>query len=195
MRSKFPTREQLMAMPIRRLRNIDIAEQDEELVVQEILNAKLAKLPPERKHNVRVPDIKTPAEEKYWQKKIDDANAQAKRRTLKNRFEDSDVQTTPHVLTEGDLEENPELEDEGLKPGDTIGLPIEDGQLDIQPSQESAPEVNQDAQPAQNSNENDENIEGKVRCIACGSKSNRHKKDCPTLLKDQSNANTTQDSA
>ena len=79
MRTSFPTREELCKLPLHSLRNIDIKEKDEEELVQEVLNKRLASQQivgePIR---LKVPDIKTKEEEEYWQKKVDEANAKNK---------------------------------------------------------------------------------------------------------------------
>lgn len=75
MRASFYTRDQLAAMPLKILRNIDIKEKDEELLVQEIVNAKLAKMPPENVALNRASDItdfKSSEEEQAFQKVIDE---------------------------------------------------------------------------------------------------------------------------
>ena len=92
MRSEFPTREQLGAMPIARLRNLDIKEKDEEELVQEILSLRLS-LSPEavREIQIRVPDIKTAEEEAFWQKKVDEARLQASEAiAIQGKIEDTE---------------------------------------------------------------------------------------------------------
>lgn len=73
MRGSFPTREQLGAMTIKQLRNVDIREGDEEAVVQEILNQKVRVAPLEMTINFGTDktDIKTVEQEAEMQEVID----------------------------------------------------------------------------------------------------------------------------
>ncbi len=81
MRASFPSRDQLSAMSLERLRLVDVYEKDEEELVQEIINSKVELMPLSGDvYRGDVPDIKTPEEEAEWQKKIDE-RAQAKRPT------------------------------------------------------------------------------------------------------------------
>ena len=65
-------------MSIERLRLIDIKEKDEEDMVQEIINTKVAASPPVGDvFRGDVPDIKTPEEEAQWQKVLDEREAAA----------------------------------------------------------------------------------------------------------------------
>jgi hypothetical protein len=73
MRGSFPSRDQLSGMSIQRLRLIDIQEKDEELLVQEILDAKLTKEPPAGKvFRGDIPDIYNGEDEAKYQKVIDE---------------------------------------------------------------------------------------------------------------------------
>lgn len=59
-------------MSLHRLRSFDIKERDEEELVQEIINLKVAANPPEMPIVTSdVPDIKTPEQEAEWQAKLD----------------------------------------------------------------------------------------------------------------------------
>jgi hypothetical protein len=146
MRITFPTREQLDAMSISRLRGIDIAEKDEELLVQEIINRKTAALPPdpEKIKSNDVPDISTPEEEEKWQKILDERRAAVKARSIVN------VDALP--------------EDEGIT---------------NQPSQESVPENAQVTATDASAITSVPLEDTGIKCEVCGSKSSRHKKDCP----------------
>jgi len=63
-------------MPIIRLRHLDITTKEEEELVQEVLSSRLSQMPQVSVEvNIRVPDIKTVEEEKFWQAKIDEARA------------------------------------------------------------------------------------------------------------------------
>jgi hypothetical protein len=151
MRSSFPTREELSTYSITKLRLIDIHEKDEEELIQEILNAKLAVSPLEQPVYVGdIPDIKTPEEEAKWQKIVDERTA-AKRPTI---FQ----QTVENIESE------------------------EVVNIDNQLTPENSPEVIQET-PVQVEEEEIE-MEGlTVKCLLCGAKTKRHKKECPTLLK------------
>ena len=76
MRQKFPTREELLVMPVQRLRLLDITDKDEEDLVQSVLNQKEHNAPLMEKLNIIVPDIKTKEQEDHWQKIIDEKTAQ-----------------------------------------------------------------------------------------------------------------------
>jgi hypothetical protein len=61
------TRENLMTMPIVKLREIDIYEKEEEDLVQEVLQVKLVRAPravPIK--NLHIPDIFNKEDEKIW---------------------------------------------------------------------------------------------------------------------------------
>lgn len=135
------TREELESMTIRQLRLIDIRDKEEEEIVQEILNKRLAAKRPEVKINRSdAPDIKTPEQEAAYQKVLDEREARIKGRLLgteapqtpsdvSNSEVNSPIDNTPmvdHVLDQEDLDENPELVAEGLKVGDVVRIPAED---------------------------------------------------------------------
>ena len=70
------TKEQLMAMPLNKLRLIDINSKEEEDLVQAVVRLKEVQNPPQTPVNVLdVPDIKTAEEEAKWQKILDDRRA------------------------------------------------------------------------------------------------------------------------
>lgn len=81
MRSTFPTREELLAMPLSRIRRVatDIQDKDEEELVQEVVNIKRIDEPAEGIiYRNDVPDIRTKEEEEKWQKIIDERTRKAK---------------------------------------------------------------------------------------------------------------------
>lgn len=62
------TRDELMDMPLIALRGLDIESPEQEMLVQEIVNIKLATLPIQQPiFRNDVPDIQTPQEEARWQ--------------------------------------------------------------------------------------------------------------------------------
>lgn len=68
------TREELEKLPLKVLINIDIANVDEEKMIQEIIQAKTVVLPSTIKFNKIVPDIKTLEDEARWQGEINKFN-------------------------------------------------------------------------------------------------------------------------
>ena len=81
MQNSFPSRDTLCAMSAERLRLVDVADRDEELLVQEILDSKLSVVPATSKvYTGDVPDIKTPEQEKEWQAKLDERAAKIRER-------------------------------------------------------------------------------------------------------------------
>jgi hypothetical protein len=79
MRNSFPSRDQLCAMSLDRLRLVEIKEKDEEDLVQEIINSKTVATPSVQKvYRGDVPEIKTPEQEKVWQEKINEREAKIK---------------------------------------------------------------------------------------------------------------------
>jgi hypothetical protein len=70
------TKEQLMEMPLNKLKLIDISSKEEEALVQAVINLKTIDIPPQTPvYNLDVPDIKTAEEEAKWQKIMDDRRA------------------------------------------------------------------------------------------------------------------------
>jgi hypothetical protein len=68
----FPSMEELMAMPLYRLKLLDISTAEEEAMVQTAINAKVQNSPaPSLNKPLHIPDIKTVEEEKYWQGVVD----------------------------------------------------------------------------------------------------------------------------
>jgi hypothetical protein len=80
-RSSFPSRDTLNAMSLDRLRLVDVVDKDEELLIQEIVDAKTSKIPAMQEVYIGdVPDIKTPEQEKEWQAVLDKRAAKIKAR-------------------------------------------------------------------------------------------------------------------
>jgi hypothetical protein len=70
------TKEQLMAMPLNKLRLIDINSKEEDDLVQAVVRLKEVQNPPQTPVNtLDVPDIKTAEDEAKWQKILDDRRA------------------------------------------------------------------------------------------------------------------------
>ena len=70
------TKEQLMELPLAKLKLIDISSKEEEALVQAVINLKTIDIPPQTTvYNLDVPDIKTAEEEAKWQKIMDDRRA------------------------------------------------------------------------------------------------------------------------
>ena len=66
------TKEELQAMPLKRLRQIDIVDLEGEKILQEVINEKEKDIIPDvpiKKSDI--PDIQTPEEEAGWQKVVD----------------------------------------------------------------------------------------------------------------------------
>ena len=71
--NKFPSMQELYAMPLSRLRTLDINNSEEEAMVQTVINAKVQNSPaPVPFKPIHVPDIKNGEEEQYWQKLVDE---------------------------------------------------------------------------------------------------------------------------
>lgn len=70
--SLFPTVEEIKAMPLSRIRNLDIRTKEQEEIVQKIMNEKVGAAPiPTPVYRGDVPDIKNVQDEKKWQEVID----------------------------------------------------------------------------------------------------------------------------
>lgn len=75
-RNEFYTESQLMSMPLKVVRSLDIQDKIQESLVQRVVDRRLAVLPPSQNINRRdVPDIKTPDEEAHWQEIMDERTA------------------------------------------------------------------------------------------------------------------------
>lgn len=146
------TKSELQQLSIRQLRLIDITKTEDEALIQEVINEKLEALPPHV--NVKtsdVPDIKTPEEEARWQKTLDERRNAKKDKTLSSLPPEAPDSTSDeqkpevdksidelpvdeavqqefidHEVTEEDLQNNPELANEGVAVGDVIQVPKED---------------------------------------------------------------------
>jgi len=98
MRASSYTREQLLAMPIAVLRNVDIHDKSEEDLVQEILNSKLGTAPIQdvviNKYSDKT-DFKTGEEEKEFQKIIDERMAKARHQL---KVDEAIVKPSPEVV-------------------------------------------------------------------------------------------------
>ncbi len=70
------TREELMKMPLKIVRGLDIRTIEEEKLIQEVVNSRASVAQPVVKFNQIVPDIKNGEQEKEWQDKIDRFNSE-----------------------------------------------------------------------------------------------------------------------
>ena len=116
MTPNFPSRDRLVGMSLERLRLVDVHDKEEELLLQEIVNSKLAVLPPQGEANRSdVPDIKTPEQEAEWQAKIDERNA-----AIKNRYAPA-----PDSTAGAPNSDVPIITADALKPAQTFAeLPV-----------------------------------------------------------------------
>ena len=72
----IPTKDELMQMPVAKLKLIDITNKEEEALVQAVINLKTVDAPPQTPVSTAfVPDIKTKEEEEKWQKILDEKRA------------------------------------------------------------------------------------------------------------------------
>lgn len=81
-------------MPISRLRNLDITSRDEEVIVQRILNEKMAELPdqyPIQASYFDTDNIRSKEQELEVQRRLDEIRAK-RRATLLNKTEDREAQ-------------------------------------------------------------------------------------------------------
>ena len=75
----FPTFEELQKMPLNRVRLLDIKTPEQERLVQEIVNKKMVKLPPQNQIYDRLDhDIKSKEEELRVQKELDERREKLK---------------------------------------------------------------------------------------------------------------------
>ena len=134
------TREYLEGLTIRQMRLLDISNTEDEKLVQVVLNEKMGNVAPNVKINRSdVPDIKTPEEEAIWQQTLDRRTQAAKDRTLATELpgqgvvknasdpfisepQDDETEGVDHIVTQSDLDENPDLVEQGVKVGETIQL-------------------------------------------------------------------------
>jgi hypothetical protein len=76
MRGEFYSREQLMTMPLKVLRGVNIETPEQELLVQEVVTAKLSTLPPQQIVSRKgIPDIQTQEDEAKYQAIMDERTA------------------------------------------------------------------------------------------------------------------------
>lgn len=148
-------------MTLERLRLVDIADKEEELLVQEIINDKVRVAPPTGDiYRGDVPDIKTPEEEAKWQKEMD-ARAEA---TIPSQV-DLPQQGEVHVPTDEEREEQEDSEDDEEE----------------EEAQEEDPPTIPDNNPNDLPPPNDPPVTAKKKfCDFCDSKGGSHKKECPT---------------
>lgn len=99
----FPTEEQLVKMPLNRLRYLDINTIEEELLVQKVINSKLIKQPYTKQVKLRVPDINTKEQEIEWQKKID---AERERLREKPQMLEAKEEVLEDIIVEDPLRED-----------------------------------------------------------------------------------------
>ena len=72
----FPSREELMQLPLNKLRTIDVKDRFEEELLQAVINLKTEQQPPQTPIKTSdVPDIYNSTEEAKWQKILDDRRA------------------------------------------------------------------------------------------------------------------------
>lgn len=179
--SRF-TRDELSAMPIRRLRNLDIRDGDEEKLVQEIVDAKLAKMPPERTvYRKDVPDIKNAEEEAKWQKVIDERTAKAKGKMISDpddimRPIGDVISPAPDEIPDETPDEEPE-ESEQLEPD----YDQDATEKDPEPEEEIIEPMENDEDATDVSQQTAKDAVTPW-CDSCDSKGGRHKKTCPKYV-------------
>ena len=72
----FPSREELMQLPLNKLRTIDVKDRFEEELLQAVINLKTEQQPPQTPIKTSdVPDIYNSTDEAKWQKILDDRRA------------------------------------------------------------------------------------------------------------------------
>lgn len=71
MRQNFFSRQELMSMPLAKVRKLDIENQDEEALVQDVVLERMGNQPIQQRVIMRKDiDITTPEQEKYWTDEI-----------------------------------------------------------------------------------------------------------------------------
>jgi len=79
MPATFPTREELMTMPLKRLRGFDVQNPEQQRTIQDVLDVRLQDMPVDRPIYRRdVPDIQTQEQERDWQAVIDERTRKLK---------------------------------------------------------------------------------------------------------------------
>lgn len=201
----FPSRTQLRRLPLERLRLVDVHNPEEEKLLQEVVDEKLADKPvPGDVNRLDVPDIKTPEEEAKWQKIIDARALAAKGKRhgkksveiMKKKKADTgtpvpsskppevkDANMVEYTLTQADLDRNPEAVKNGAKVGDKLMLPKDSlpqflGQTTNTPAPAATTRTR--TQSKRGGGKNTEKKETKPFCEFCDSKGGFHKQDCPT---------------
>ena len=72
----FPTKEELLQLPVAKLRLVDVHNKEEENLLQAVISLKDAQNPPKMEiKTIDVPDITSKEEELKWQKILDDRRA------------------------------------------------------------------------------------------------------------------------
>lgn len=144
-------------MSIQRLRLLDIVEKDEEALVQEVLNSKIADAPmTDDIFRGDIPDIRTPEEEAKWQKIIDARKAKK----------------TPREVKLPSVKKAPPEDKGSTSEGKTT-----------QPGQDIPPAGNAEgagSTPETNKSTNTTDKPTKAFCDFCDSKRGFHKRTCPT---------------
>lgn len=137
------TKDDLRQMTDRQLRLIDINSVDDERIIQEVINERVAENPIHIDIHTNT-DIRTPEDEAIVQAELDAKREEKRARMLSNVTPESpksidDVTTNDeqinapestqdnefedHVVTQEDLDENPDLAAEGVEVGETIQIP------------------------------------------------------------------------
>ncbi len=165
------TEDQLKRMPINILRGLDIADIEEEKVVQRILNTRLVDMPVGIPMNfpASVTDNMTVEKERELQAKIDARNATIKRGLM--------------VGIEGENEESP-LEEEDIP----VVIPEEETPLMPETAEEVVPETPETAptdpiEPVEPQQEVFGTVTAVTFCDYCDSLGVRHKKACTRPFK------------
>ncbi len=114
------SREQLMTMPLVAIRGLDIDTPQQQELVQEVVNIKLASLPVQRPiYRKDVPDIQTPQEEARWQTIINAREAKIRGQVV--------AEDVPSVPAPADL---PEAPAEPVAPPNEAGMAQPTGEGD-----------------------------------------------------------------
>lgn len=178
----FYSREELEAMPLSRLKLIDISNREEEALVQSVVTDKEQAMPvTDELWRGDVPDIMNPAQEKEWQKKMDARAAAIRGLGVTGGGEDP---------TDPDFEKhNPGVE----KPGPATA-PTDVPPADLPPANEPTPPVvppatdtppgapteTPPADPSATPPANPPAAEKKPFCAFCDSRGGFHKANCAT---------------
>lgn len=160
----FPSRDELSAMDLDHLRALPVQDMEDEKLLQEIIDSKMINRPLEQKaYNLDAMSavIETPEQEAEWQKIIDERNAEIRKRTfgeevvLNEQIEKIEEQ---QLVIEEELKEEVKENIENLTVGNGDVI-LDDEGLHI-------------------------DNKSSVKCELCGTKGFRHKKGCPTLVKE-----------